>query len=372
MKFIRILPVKLILATLAVAWFAISGNQVIAADNQIPEKFLGEWNTTGESFFYTYIYSVKLNPDHSCSYKTSRIFEASEISLAHQEQIALSGTWTFQDGTFNAKMTIQRWEQRWPSNTPGNSSSHEKFVRFNPPLNSFDFTFVIRDGGLSSGDFRVKIGDSGIDPQMGTLARGPGQDQADLINGASPELISTKNPPGFENGNTQKAVEPLNETPLSAASSAKIEPAYPIHSSGNRGYNISAVFSGLSITTPAGSKIQLSEPFVTPNTKEEPIAPIECCWDPSNKWVAIFVPQKRVTSIYVVDLKTSEKLKQSFPKITYPKWYDGVYSTTDHPEAWDGVKLRVNTAVKLRGGGTEKTLPQVLTISDGSFTLTPL
>ena len=136
------------------------------------------------------------------------------------------------------------------------------------------------------------------------------------------------------------------------------------------GFTIDATDKGLGITPPGGAKTIVSEPFLSKDVNTAPEGLIECSWDPTGTWVAIFIPQRRFTDLIVYDLKACKKLKQSFAGVVYPKWYGGVYATTDSPKNWDGATLKVGTVVKLRDS-TTKSMPQTLTIAGNGFTLKP-
>lgn len=154
--------------------------------------------------------------------------------------------------------------------------------------------------------------------------------------------------------------------------------AYDVVDGARGGYVITAT-KALTIATPSGEVVQLSpEPFISNDWEMPPTAPIVCSWDPTGTWVAVFMQQARMDSVFVFNLKTNTALVQNDgPDVVFPEWYNAhgvVYSTVDTPGTWNGNSLTVNTRVLWRDASVPaREMPQVLTVAeDGSFSLRPV
>lgn len=129
----------------------------------------------------------------------------------------------------------------------------------------------------------------------------------------------------------------------------------------------------LTYTAPAGKKIAAAdEAFLTPTMDWRPSGPITCSWSPDNQYVAIITPHPRTSVISLVNLKTQELLKETFPSNPpYPTWYQNVRATKDRPVKWDGSSLLLKTSVTLPGQIVRE-MPQVLRITGKTFSITPV
>jgi hypothetical protein len=126
-------------------------------------------------------------------------------------------------------------------------------------------------------------------------------------------------------------------------------------------------------TSPSGKKITASEEaFVTPTLDWRPSGPITCSWSPDNQYLAIITPHPRTSVINLINLKTQELLRETFPtNPPYPPWYQNVRATQDRPVKWDGNTLLLQTSVILPQK-TIKEMPQILRITGKTFSVSPL
>lgn len=149
--------------------------------------------------------------------------------------------------------------------------------------------------------------------------------------------------------------------------------AYEVTEPTNNGFTIQAD-NFVTITTPQGKTTQITPfPFVTPNSNTAPISPILCDWNPTGRWVVIFVQTTRATLIYAYDLLNERLLSQynDYSNHPFPSWYKDVYSSEQTPGKWKDNILQIINDVQLRNGNTRK-MQELLTITGPSFNILPL
>jgi hypothetical protein len=149
---------------------------------------------------------------------------------------------------------------------------------------------------------------------------------------------------------------------------------YNVQNASKNGYYVKAEGNALSIELPSGERKTLFAPFIkkAPNfiVDLSPRGDIICSWSPTGKYVAIFVPQTRITDTYVFDTSSNEQLPQKLIKSTYPDWYEDVKAAHDspYPEWSDNSTLRITQECALKGGGTQ-TLTEVLNVFSDFFSI---
>ena len=98
--------------------------------------------------------------------------------------------------------------------------------------------------------------------------------------------------------------------------SASVEVQNPIHA----GFSITADKEKVQIKAPSGSTTTISDETYPGGAHPGPIV---CNWDPSDTWVAVFIPDKQATEIHVYDLKRGKQLQlKATPLSDYPDWYE--------------------------------------------------
>ena len=147
--------------------------------------------------------------------------------------------------------------------------------------------------------------------------------------------------------------------------SASVEVQNPIHA----GFSITADKEKVQIKAPSGSTTTISDETYPGGAHPGPIV---CSWDPSDTWVAVFIPDKQATEIHVYDLKQGKQLQhQDTPFSSYPGWYQNAYAAYDEPTTWKDGALGILTRVTLRPTGEVRELHQSLTIAGDFFILKP-
>jgi hypothetical protein len=147
--------------------------------------------------------------------------------------------------------------------------------------------------------------------------------------------------------------------------SASVEVQNPTHD----GFTVTADEENVQIKAPAGSATTISGEAYPGGAHPGPIV---CNWDPSDTWVAVFIPDKQATEIHVYDLKKGKQLQQkATPLSEYPDWYENAHAAYDEPTSWKGSTLGILTRVTLRPTGEVRELPQSLTIAGYFFILKP-
>jgi hypothetical protein len=147
--------------------------------------------------------------------------------------------------------------------------------------------------------------------------------------------------------------------------SASVEVQNPTHA----GFTVTADEEKVQITPPSGNATTISDETYPGGAHPGPIV---CSWDPSDTWVAVFLPDKQATKIHVYDLKRGKQLQQRpTPLSAYPDWYENAHAAYDEPTSWKGSTLGILTRVTLRPTGEVRELHQSLTIAGDFFILKP-
>ena len=123
----------------------------------------------------------------------------------------------------------------------------------------------------------------------------------------------------------------------------------------------------IAIQGPTGTRVKLSEEFVTPNTNWTP-SKIQCVW--SAEYVAVFSQHPRLTEIAVFNLTTGKKLSQKFHD-KMPAWYENCHVIKDTPAGeWVKNTLRINT-IGFPAAGNSVKAQQILRIEGDQFATYP-
>lgn len=156
---------------------------------------------------------------------------------------------------------------------------------------------------------------------------------------------------------------------LQAQKSLPTEPTYTIQGGVKNGAYVAVGDNKLVYTSPDGLTLPASEDFLTEATDWRPTGTIVCSWSPDGKYLAIFIPHPRVTTITLINIQENKVLNEEFPENRqFPKWYmdSNILATHDSPQKWENNKLTIKTEVTLPNN-TSKLLPRVLVVSSDSF-----